>query len=79
MNKSYEKKNSEPDDNFIKPWLMEFAKSTKFPILSLSSSRMLCITAISELVERVNNFVTFIVNKFRSSLDLENINVLVCL
>lgn len=40
---------------------------------------MLCKTATSVLVEKIFSSAGFIVNKFKSSLDSGNVNVLVCL
>lgn len=40
---------------------------------------MLCKTATSVLVENIFSSAVFIVNKFKSNLDPENVNVLVCL
>lgn len=64
---------TELDDDFINPLTWWSLHGTEYPHLARLAKQMLCLTATSIPVERVFSSAGFIVNKYWSSLDSQNV------
>lgn len=70
---------AELDDDFANPLEWWKIHQLQLPQLAKLAMRLLCVPATSVPCERVFSTAGLVVNKLRSSLNPENVNILLCL